>query len=133
MDLTLFLDEKTKEKVLAEEMKKKYDIDRGTRGIIIKRINDTTTQLGVKVLAYKLLRKFFREEVPARVVAVATQCVESTLMSWESYLSKFFLEYYKDAQDIGTCFHYSWMITLIAFMGWREPRYVTFLTKPKPN
>jgi hypothetical protein len=29
MDLTLFLDDKTKEKALAEEMKKKYGTDRG--------------------------------------------------------------------------------------------------------
>jgi hypothetical protein len=25
------------------------------------------------------------------------------------------------------------MITLIAFMGWKEPRYVVFCTRPKPN
>jgi hypothetical protein len=36
MDPALFLDDKTKEKALAEEMKKKYGTDRGTRGIIIK-------------------------------------------------------------------------------------------------
>jgi hypothetical protein len=36
MDPTLVLDNKSKEKTLAEEMKKKYGTDRGTRGIIIK-------------------------------------------------------------------------------------------------
>jgi hypothetical protein len=70
--LSLFLDEKTKEKVLAEEMKKKYGTTRGTRGIIIKQINNETTQLGAKILSFKLLRKIRREEVPARVIVVAT-------------------------------------------------------------
>jgi hypothetical protein len=129
----LFLDDKTKEKALAEEMKKKYGTDRGTRGIIIKRINDAATQLGVKFLACKLLRKCRREEVPAGVVAVAAQCIEGTSMSWVSYLLNLFLDDCKDVQDLGTEFHYSWLITLIAFMGWREPRYVTFCTRPKPN
>jgi hypothetical protein len=36
MDPTLFLDDKTKEKALAEEMKNKYGTARGTRGILIK-------------------------------------------------------------------------------------------------
>jgi hypothetical protein len=51
-------------------MKKKYGTARGTRGIIIKQINNTATQLGAKILACKLLRKCSREEVPARVVPV---------------------------------------------------------------
>ena len=89
--------------------------------------------MGVKFLAYKLIRKYRREEVPARVVAVAAQCVEGTSMSWEPYLLNLFLEDYKDAQELGTKFHCSWLITLIAFMGWEESRYVTFCTRPKPN
>jgi hypothetical protein len=133
MDPTLFLDDKTKEKALAEEMKKKYGTNRGTRGIIIKRINDAATQLGAKILACKLLRKCRREEVPAGVVAVAAQCAEGTSMSWALYLLNLFLDDCKDAQDLGTEFHYSWLITLIAFMGWKEPRYVVFCTRPKPN
>jgi hypothetical protein len=34
------MDDKTKEKALMEEMKKTYGIERGSRGIIIKRISD---------------------------------------------------------------------------------------------
>jgi hypothetical protein len=44
MDPVLILDDKSKEKALAEEMKKKYGTSRGTRGIIIKQIKNTTTQ-----------------------------------------------------------------------------------------
>jgi hypothetical protein len=132
MDPALVLDDKSKEKALAEEMKKKYGIARGMRGIIIKWINNETTQLGTKTLAYKLLRKCRREEVPAGVIVVAAQCAEGTSISWAPYLLNLFLEDCKDAQDLGTKFHYSWLITLIAFMGWREPRYVVFCTRPQP-
>jgi hypothetical protein len=102
MDLTLFLDDKTKEKALEKEMKKKYGTDRGKRGIIIKRINDATTQLDAKVLTGMLLIKCRREEVLAGVVAVAAQCVEGTSMSWASYLLNLLLDDHKDEQDLGT-------------------------------
>jgi hypothetical protein len=48
MDPTLILDDKSKEKTLAEEMKKKYGTDRGTKGIIIKRINNVVMQLVIR-------------------------------------------------------------------------------------
>jgi hypothetical protein len=48
MDIAQFLNDKTKEKSIAEEMNKKYDTDRGMRGIIIKRINDGVTQMVAK-------------------------------------------------------------------------------------
>jgi hypothetical protein len=54
-------------------------------------------------------------------------------MNWEPYLLNLFLDDWKDLQDLGIEFHYSWLITLIAFMGWKEPRYVVFCTRPKPN
>jgi hypothetical protein len=55
MDPMQFMDDKAKEKELAEEMKKKYGTNRGARGIIIKRINDVATQMGTKILACMLL------------------------------------------------------------------------------
>ena len=80
MDPTLILDDKSKEKALEEEMKKKYGTTRGTRGIIIKQINNATTQLDAKILAYNLLRKCYKDEVPVGVIAVAAQCVEGTFV-----------------------------------------------------
>jgi hypothetical protein len=80
-----------------------------------------------------MLRKCHREEVPVGVVAVAAQSTEGTSMSWAPYLLKLFLEDCKDVQNLGTKFHYSWLITLIAFMGWKEPTYVFFCTRPKPH
>jgi hypothetical protein len=133
MDPMQFLDNKKKEKALVEDMKKKYCTDRGMRGIVIKRINDVTTQMAAKILACKMLRKCHREEVSTGVVIVATQCVEGTTVSWAPYLLNFFLYGCKDAKDLGTKFHYSWMLILIAIMGWKEPSYTDFGTRPTPN
>jgi hypothetical protein len=57
IDPTQFLDDKTKKKALAEEMKKKYGIDRGTYRIIIKQIKDVVTRMAAKIMACKMLRK----------------------------------------------------------------------------
>jgi hypothetical protein len=92
MDPAQFLDGNTREKVLPEEMKKKYVSSRGTRGIIIKRINDDATQLGAKLLACKLITKCHREEVLARFFAAVTQCAEGIIMRWALYLLKLFLD-----------------------------------------
>jgi hypothetical protein len=58
-----------------------------------------------------------------RVVAVAAQCVKGTTLSWAPYLLNMFLDDCKDAQDLGEKFHYSWLLILIAVIGWKEPKY----------
>ena len=119
---TQYLDENTKEKEKVEEMKKTYGIERGSHRIIIKHISDTTKRLATKLMACKLLRKCRKEEVPARVVTVATQCAEGTMLSWAPYLLNLFLEDCKDAQDLGTKFHYYFLLILITLIGWKEPQ-----------
>jgi hypothetical protein len=96
------MDDKTKEKALAEEMKKTYGIERGSHDIIIKRISDATTRMETKLMACKLLHKCHKEEVPAGVVTVTTQCTNDTMLSWAPYLLNLFLDDCKDAQDLGT-------------------------------
>jgi len=86
----LIIDDKSKEKALAEEMKNKYGTTRGTRGIIIKWINNAVTQLGAKILACKLLRKCRKDEVLAGVITVVDQCAEGTSVSWVPYLLNLF-------------------------------------------
>jgi hypothetical protein len=102
MDPTQFLNGKTKEKEIVEDMKNKYVTNRGTRGIIIKMINDVATQMDTKIMACKLLRKFRKEEVLDGVIAIAAQCVEGTIVSWAPYLLNFFMDDCKDVQDLGT-------------------------------
>jgi hypothetical protein len=92
MDPAQFIDDKTKEKSLVEEMKNKYETSRGTRGIIIKRINVAMTQMATKIMSYNLLRKFHKEEFLVGVITVATPCAEGTTVSWAFYLLNFFLD-----------------------------------------
>jgi hypothetical protein len=54
-NLAQYLDEKTKEKELAEEMNREYGTKRGSCNIIIKSISDVTTQMATKIMAYKML------------------------------------------------------------------------------
>jgi hypothetical protein len=91
-------------------MKKKYGIERGSRGIIIKRISDATTRMATKSMACNLLRKCCKEEVPVGIVTAATQCAEGTTLRWALYLLNMLLEDRKDTQDLGTKFHYSWLL-----------------------
>jgi hypothetical protein len=93
-----YLDDKTKEKSLAEEMKKKYGTERGSRGMIINRISEPTMRLVTKLMACKLLRKCRKEEAPAGVIAAVTQCAKGSLLSWTPYLLNLFLDDCKDAQ-----------------------------------
>jgi hypothetical protein len=81
-DLVQFLEEKTKQKALVEEIKKKYGTERGSCGINIKHISDVATRMATKIMACKFLRKFHNEEVSTEVVAVASHCVEGTTLSW---------------------------------------------------
>jgi hypothetical protein len=89
--------------------------------------------MATKIMACKLLRKCCKEEVWTGVVTDTTQCAEGTTISWAPYLLNFFLDDYMDAQDLGTEFHYSWLIILIAIMGWKETNYAFFTTRPKPK
>jgi hypothetical protein len=50
-------------------------------------------------------------------------------MSWAPYLLNYFLEDCKDTQDWGSEFHYSWLLILIALVGWKEPTYNMFLQR----
>jgi hypothetical protein len=81
-----YLDDNTKEKSLAEEMKKTYGTERGSRGIIINKLSEPPTRLATKIMACKFLRNCPKEEASGRVIAATTQCMKGTLLSWIPYL-----------------------------------------------
>jgi hypothetical protein len=60
-----YLEEKTKEKSVSDEIKAKYGMERGNRGIWINDINDPTTRFATRLLGCKLMRKCRKEEVSA--------------------------------------------------------------------
>jgi hypothetical protein len=124
-----YLEDKTKEKSISDEIKAKYGTERGNRGIRISDINDPATRFATRLLGCKLMRKCPKEEVPAGVVAAEAQCAKGSSMSWAPYLLNSFLEDCKDTQDWGSEFHYSWLLILIALVGWKEPTYNVFLQR----
>jgi hypothetical protein len=124
-----YLEDKTKEKAISNEIKEKYGTERGNRGIRISDINDPVTRFSTRLLGCKLMHKCRKEEVPAGVVAAAAQCTKGSSMSWAPYLLNSFLEDCKDTQDWGSEFHYSWLLILIALVGWKEPTYNMFLQR----
>jgi len=103
---------------LAEEMKKKYGRERGSRIIIIKCITNATIRMATKIMVCKLLRKCKKEEVPFKVFIVAAPCVEGTTLSWAPYLLNLFLEDWKNVKDLGIEFQYSWLLILMAIHGY---------------
>jgi hypothetical protein len=66
------MDGKTKTKTSAEEMNKTYGTVRGSRGIVINRINEPVKMMEMKLVECKFLRKFCKEEALVGVIIVVT-------------------------------------------------------------
>jgi hypothetical protein len=65
-----YLEDKTKEKAISDEIKENYGTDRGNRGININDINDPATRFTTRLLGCNLMHKCRKEEVPTGVVVV---------------------------------------------------------------
>ena len=76
------------------------------------------------------MRKCRPNEVPAPIVSIATNCAEGYNYNWAAYIAKEFLEDARDALEKGRPFHYSWLIVLIALVGWKEPTEAQFVAVP---
>ena len=76
------------------------------------------------------MRKCRPNEVSTPVVSIAANCTEGYSYKWVEYISKEFLEDVCDAWEKGRPFHYSWLIVLIALVGWREPTEAQFVDVP---
>jgi hypothetical protein len=76
-----YLENKSREKEIAEIMKVQFRTNIGVWGIVIKDINDVATRFASKPMASKLLRKCREEEAPTRVIAVVAQCIKGVMFS----------------------------------------------------
>jgi hypothetical protein len=47
-------------------------------------------------------------------------------MNWASYLVNELEKYFREAQDQGYEFHFSWFLVLIAFVSWKMSEGATF-------
>jgi hypothetical protein len=102
MDPAQFLEDKTKEKALAEEMKNKYDTERGTCRIIIKWISDIATRMATKIMACKLLRKCLQGGSLGRGCRSCSTVCRGHHNQLGPLFLNLFLDDCKDAQDLGT-------------------------------
>jgi hypothetical protein len=123
------LDKRASEKEIVELVKAQFGTSRGNEGIVLKDIDDNATRFANKLMDFKLLRKYRKEEAPAGVIVVAAQCVKGVMFNWAPYLLNQFLVDCRNVQDSGTKFHYSWIIILIALAGWQEPKFSAFLDR----
>jgi hypothetical protein len=119
--------DKSKEKFVEEKFKDKYDTNRGEHNLDVEIINDDIFRFSMQVLAYKLLRKFHKDQVPIGVIATVVKCVAGVQMNWVKFLVNQLLMDSKEAQDKGTKFHYTCLLILISLVSWRELKDTQFL------
>ncbi len=68
------------------------------------------------------------KEVTGQVIHLAVQVAEGEEFNWCLFLLNVFLADCLAAQDEPNhSFHFSWLLILCAFFGWREPLNTTFL------
>ena len=77
------------------------------------------------------MQKCRPNEVVAPVVSIDTNCAEGYSYNWAAYIAKEFLEDVHDTQEKGRPFHYSWLLVLIALVGWKEPTEAQFVDVPQ--
>jgi len=80
-------------------MKAKFRLEKKKRGYAISSINNKAVRVATQILVGKVMRKCRMDEVPALMVAFATQCVEGVQFNWSEYLCKEFLENFREAQE----------------------------------
>ena len=102
-------------------MKDCFDLTKGKQGYQTLTIRHQNIRFTVDLLACKVMRKCKPNEVPTVIVSIATNCAEGYSYNWAAYIAKEFLEDIHDAQEKGRPFHYSWLLVLIALVGWKEP------------
>ena len=84
-------------------------------------IHHQNIRFAAELLAWKLMWNYRPNEVPAPIVSIAANYAKGYSYKWTAYISREFLADICDAQEKGRDFHYSWLLVLIALVGWREP------------
>ena len=75
-----------------------------------------------------MLRKCRPNQVPGLSIEVAVATRDGKQYNWSLYLLNQFNEDCKVAQDHNQPFHYAWLLILIGFIGWKEPKQGLFLS-----
>jgi hypothetical protein len=75
------------------------------------------------------MRKCRKEEVPRRSSRSCDAVRKGELDELGPLSTEMFLEDCKEVKGWGSEFHYSWLLILIALMGWQEPTYNLFFPR----
>jgi hypothetical protein len=102
-------------------MEENFHTFHGQRDLYIESISESTVRFSMKSLAYKLLRKCQKDQVPAVVIKTVERCIEGIQMNEVTFLLNRILIDFEEVQDKGIKFHYAWLLILIALSSWREP------------
>jgi hypothetical protein len=106
---------------------KKYKLQRGGRAYDLGLLADDTLRFTACVLAGRILTKVRPKEVTGQVIHLAVQVAEGVQFNWSLFLLNVFLDDCLAAQDEANhSFHFSWLLILCAFIGWREPPHTQF-------
>ena len=107
---------------------KKYNLPRGGWAYEVVQIEDKALQFTVQLLVGWVLRKCRPNQVPRPAIELADATRDGVQYNWSLYLLN---QYNKDcrvAQDQNQPFHYAWLLILIGFIGWKEPKQGLFLS-----
>ena len=107
---------------MKNKLKDKYDLNKYTRGFLISSINDHTVGFVAKVLATKLVHMIRSNQCTAWMIVVVELCEVGVQMNCSHYLLNELLENVEDSEEKGNTFHYSWLLILILFLAWEEPK-----------
>lgn len=122
----LFADNTT-DKVVVAQSTTYYNLSRGKCALLVEGIKDKAVKFETQLLAGKLLRHQRPNQVSTSYIRAAENCAMGVTMSWAYFLVEEFQMDCLDAQEKRSPFHYSWLLILIALMGWGEPTHSAFL------
>jgi hypothetical protein len=83
-------------------------------------------RLACQLIAGKIVRKNGPTQVTGFVVDLTGKCVEGLQMNWVKYLVNYLELDFREAQDQGYEFHFSWILILITFTAWEMSEGATF-------
>ena len=119
---------KSKDSKLPATLVTKYKLQIGGWAYDLAAIPDDTLRFTAILLAGRLLTKVRPKEVTGSVIHLAIQVAEGEQFNWCLFLLNIFLQYCLTAQDEPNHpFHFSWLLILCAFIGWKEPPHTQFL------
>ena len=91
------------------------------RAGVINTMNDKAFRIAVNFLMINIVGKNHPNHYSSRVITSAEQCIASVHMNWSMFPLNKFMEDVVLIQEVGKTFTYSWLLILIALVGWMEP------------